>query len=205
MTRARKFTIATVATMGVVGGVILGCHTRGPKVPQPPIKIRGGAMTLRYPKINGNSPWFSYQNGYCTLLDTSSGKAELKVFQRPDPSEPSSMETDFPLIGTWSATLYALNDSGTAFDPQHGIKLNPVHDCNGSHKGVSVLPFGSNSDFYPGELPSHDGGIGKRYRRSAGCSDEDLCEHLGRVLVEGQSYKDCEDGECLVKLVAPPV
>jgi hypothetical protein len=75
-------------------------------------------MTLRYPKINGHSPWFAYQNGYCGLLDASNG-ATLKVFPDPDPTGPPPSPATIPLTGAWSATLLALNDSGTGPDPSH--------------------------------------------------------------------------------------
>jgi hypothetical protein len=201
MTRARRFTIATVATMGVVGGAILGCKNPSPLVPQPPLKIRGGAMTLRYPKkTDGSSPWSPYQNGYCAPLNTSSG-ATLQVIADPDPTGPPPSPATIPLTGAWSAALYALNESGTGPDPSHGITLSPISNCNGQN-GVSAQPFGLNSDFYPGELTS-TGTVGKRYRRKTGCSDEDLCERLGSIHVQGYSDPPCENGECLVKIVVP--
>ena len=217
MTGKQKF-VGGVVGVAVLGGLIVaGVHWLK-KAPQPPLKIRGGAMTLRYPLVDGKDPWFPYQSGslsgYCTTLDTSSGKAKLKIFQHPDPdtddpTEKATTPTIIELKGAWFIDLYGRNPDFTP-DPHEGIELRAVADCNGSKNGISVLPLrgSANSTFYSLDLPSHDGStFGKRYKKNA-CPDEDACEHLSTIYVSSSSLSsptspDCENGECLVKIVAP--
>ena len=210
MTRTQKVAGAVVGVAALAGLIIGGVHLLT-STPQPPLKIRGGAMTLRYPAINNGNPWFSYPAppgapaAYCTPLDASSGK--LKIFQHPDPDpdDQSPAPQKFSLTGNWVVDLYGRNSDFTT-EPHSGLELKPVSNCNGNNNGIEVypLPGSTNVDFYPADLPPGTGNTyGKRYRKS-GCSDEDACEHLSTIYVSvpsGQPQSvDCQNGDCLVKI-----
>jgi len=214
MTTARTATVVGVAgvVLGAAGtfGLIVLKTGWDPLAPsQPPIKVRGGAMTLRYAAAsNGTTQWFPYQsngvNGFCTPLDTSSGKAKLKIVQHPDPDDPAPVVPPSTLSGNWVVDLSARKDDFTE-DPQEGLELQPVSNCNGNAAGVSALPVpGSmSSGFYSVDLPSSDGKtFGKRYKKTS-CNDEDICEHMGAVYLNRTRLAECENGECLVKIVVP--
>jgi hypothetical protein len=216
MTRPQKFAVAGAVAAGLILAVVAGVHYFT-STPQPPIKVRGGAMTLRYPPINNTDPWYPYPPGgpkaFCTTLDTTSGTAKLKIFQHPDP-DPEDTSADaqkFTLTGSWIVDLYARN-SDFSTDPKEGIELKPVSDCDGSNKGVALYPVQSatNSGFYSADLQPIPGitgpgnTYGKRYQKS-GCTDEDACEHLSTIYVnippaQPQSV-DCQNGDCLVKIM----
>jgi hypothetical protein len=212
MTRPQKLAVAGAVTAGLALAVVAGVHFFT-STPQPPIKIRGGAMTLRYPLINGNDPWFPYQSGgvsgFCTTLDTTSGNVKLKIAQHPDP-DPDPNDPDPPnnsttaLTGSWLVDLDARNPDFTR-DPTEGLELKPVTDCNGNNNGVSVLPLpkAANSGFYAADLPGDGKTFGKRYQKS-NCSDKDACEHLSTIFIKTSSATtstECGNGDCLVKIV----
>lgn len=201
------------ALVGAAATLAVVVHTTGwdPLTPsQPPIKVRGGAMTLRYAAAqDGSTQWFPYQlngvDGFCTPLDTSSSKTKLKIVQHPDPDDPAPVVSPQLLSGNWVVDLFSRKDNFTTEDPQEGIELQPVANCNGNHNGVSALPIpgSTSSGFYSGDLPSTDQkSFGKRYHKSD-CNDEDACEHMGAVFLNHTKVADCDNGECLVKIVVP--
>jgi hypothetical protein len=215
MTSKQKAGAVLGAVVAVGAGIFL-VHILTP-TPQPPIKIRGGAMTLRYPPISNANPWYPYPPGgpkaFCTTLDTTTGTAKLKIFQHPDPDpdDPSATAQKFTLTGNWIVDLYGRN-SNFSPDPHEGIELKPVSDCDGNNKGVALYPVqgAANSGFYSADLQPIPGmtgpgnTYGKRYQKS-GCTDEDACEHLSTIYVnippaQAQSV-DCENGDCLVKII----
>jgi hypothetical protein len=212
MTRPQKLAVAGAVAAGLILAVVAGVHFFT-STPQPPIKIRGGALTLRYPLINGGDPWFPYQSGgvsgFCTTLDTTSGSPKLKIAQHPDP-DPDPGDPDpptkssTPLTGNWVVDLYGRNPDFTP-DPTAGLELKPVTDCHGNNKGISVLPKSANGGFYTADQPSDDGKtFGKRYQVKTNCPDKDACENLSTIYVSTSSTTTstlCGNGACLVKIV----
>jgi hypothetical protein len=207
-------TLGAVFLLGAVLGAVVGYFKASlfhPTTPtQPPIKVRGGAMTFRYKATaTGASPWLPYPSatptGVCVQQDTSTG-AKLKIFQHPDPdpNDPSPPGSTSNLATGWVVDLHG-RDSAFNPDANEGVELKAVSDCGGSN-GVSMLPIphSSASGFYGGVLQSSDGStFAKRYKNSSCTTDEDACEHMSSVFINGTQVADCANGECLVKIVVP--
>jgi hypothetical protein len=207
-------TLGAVFLLGAVLGAVVGyfkaIFVHPTTATQPPIKVRGGAMTFRYKATSrGTSPWLPYPagapSGVCVQQDTSTG-AKLKVFQHPDqdPDDPGPPGKTFDLATGWVVDLHG-RDSAFNPDPNEGVELKAVSDCGGSN-GVSLLPMphSNTSGFYGGVLPSSDGStFGKRYKNSNCTTDQDACEHMSSVFINGTQVADCANGECLVKIVVP--
>ncbi|HEX4321166.1 MAG TPA: hypothetical protein VHZ52_09700 [Acidobacteriaceae bacterium] len=220
--RSIKLTEVGLAGMlggGVVAGVaalaialIPGIHRMWPMSggsTNTPIKVRGGAMTFRYPgDSQGNTQWHSYgTSGWCIPLDTTGGKVKLKIITDPDSdpdSDTSSVETVYTLTGDWVVDLHGRLPDFTS-DPSEGIEITPTATCNSNQNGIALTSIDkTQTGFYPSDLPSDGQTYNKRYQRLT-CSDEDKCEHMGSVNVTtgGKVKKpvDCENGECIVKIV----
>lgn len=201
--------LQVAALLGASTTVLLVPHSlaQNPTPTQPPLKVRGGAMTFRY-KASG---WGKDASGNpCVPFDTTGG-ATLKIFADADPDDASP--TNIPLSSGWEIDLHGRNDK-FASDPNEGIALTATASCstgtvNGN--GIVMMPLrtATYSGFYTDDASvTDDGDTSTQRYKHKGCKDEDACEHMGQITGNSAANTPfasvgCTNGECLVKIVFP--
>ena len=175
----------------------------------PPIKVNGGAMTFWTKKgVQFDAP--PSGKTYCLPLGTaSSGTVQLKLFQ-PD-NYTTIPDNKIPLSSSAQVDLFGFK--GTGFAPSdNGIRVLIKTSCgNSTDLSAWLQPEEDvNSDFYQnmanGAAPSNRHFV-RFWNKDPSCSspptpsaDEDLCEHLDRIYVNGKPWDKCNDGECRLEI-----
>lgn len=176
---------------------------------QPPIKVRGGAMTVRAYLSSGTAQWSPYtsadgRTGSCVPLDMSIKK--VHVYPDVPPGTIFYPHTDGDLTGNWKVFLFG-RDANFNEDDTQGLEIDPVTNCNTNQSGIALLPIGNFSQVNTG-LPPTDL-TARRYKNTdtdthpGHCGvDEDACEHMSAVRISSSNTNlaTCDNGDCLVTL-----
>ncbi len=226
-----------IFTAGAIGGlaVVLGLGGVGslvlPEIEQyflnksstnPPLKIRGGAMTFRSNVQFGKDGSYSCVQltpSSIKLIDVGSLKSGKAI---PDVNIPS---IEVP----WQMDLYGRDGSGKN-ESSNGIRIRTTQTCvvttasatSSSAAGVSFIPESADSTFYPnndGASLDEDNVTRRKRYQDESCtatslnSDEDSCEHIYSIYIN-TAFKNttadvkadpayflrCKNGECVIKI-----
>jgi len=179
---------------------------------QPPVKVRGGAMTIRTTNIShkGDSQTFD-----CVQLDPDLAAHPLELQFIKDPTEQGWIPTQRQTLnGNETIDLLGRNN-GTILVP-HGIRLQFTRSCKVSgvdQFGVTIKPLvlGSKSFYeYRDHVHDEDGTTYIKRFQHPGCQklpkpdgDEDTCEQMSDIKINGSStpWAHCLNGECFVQIV----
>jgi len=178
------------------------------RTPSPPLKVRGGAMTVR----TTAQPQQVSSDTYCVPLPYPQS-TPLQLQYIPDPTVRNwPDEQDQSLSGTETIDLLGRDKKGNP--GSDGIRLAFTNTCNGQF-GVTIGPIVSgHKSFY--EYKDHQTDEdGTTYIRRfqhwdcrrhlpAGDGDEDRCEQMSQIKIDGSHFADCKNGECFVQILQIP-
>jgi len=231
---AKRYTTAQVAAIGLVTLVagaavtylLVKAMQAGPG--DPPVKVRGGAMTFR--TKSGQFQQVGTSNSYCIVLADPGKTVSLDLFQPGNHT--TTPKPQLTLADQMQIDFLGRNEKGKAKKNGNGIHVLITSSCNGK-PGVSATfsPLG-NSAFYLNQkdAASQDGdddptnpdtSSSLRFQ-DLDCAanfpptpipggpvqnpngDEDLCENMGAINVtpaptNGNPWVRCHNGDCSVE------
>jgi hypothetical protein len=197
--------VSISAVLGVLGfiGFEIQEHINSPG--QPPIIIKGGAMTFSSGTSSSGKvlTWiYSSSSAACADLDTT--KKTLLVLSHDvvkgdnDGGNPPD-SSSFPLNGSWEIDVLGRNEADGSPSAAEGISIKPGL-CGGKN-GVVLSPISGSqySTLLTGFLGDPQS---VRFHRSDCSKDEDTCEHMGRILLSSQHFT-CNYGKCEIAITTP--
>ena len=212
--------VAGVAALaiGFIPGIHLGL-TKGGGTTNPPIKVRGGAMTFRAPK-----KWMPIV--FNSLASFCSDKADISAIAFADVQIQNSASLTTPLEIAqlqkgWTMKLLGRD----SHNPGSGVLVTAQQQsCTGT-QGISSLVLSPQNDgnslFYTTDGPDDDGTKSVRFENKTcggpggGASgDEDVCEHISTITLTldkadapGSSTTSyvyqCTNGDCTIGIGSP--
>jgi len=190
----------------------------------PPIKIRGGAMTFRATSwakdaSNGNNP--------CMVGDWT--RIELDDVVPVNQPTTSQFSVVYPSASSWQMDLYSRTKNGMA-QKNDGVRLLSTKNCGSpGTNGITLIPEpNSDLEYYPWQ--DADSGVTdedqatkiKRFRdldcvvTDVSKGDEDMCEHISNIYINIPPLKPgddpskkpvgaylCLNGECVLGFGTP--
>jgi hypothetical protein len=178
---------------------------------QPPIKVRGGAMTVRTTRLTLRG---EHGNDCVVLQNPADHPVQLQFVE--DITVQGWTPTSKTLSGNWKVDLYGRDSKGN--HGADGIELAYTDSCMESgtnYPGVTIKSIGTTNqyfyDFRDARTGTDEDGITriKRFKNPT-CSqhlphptngDEDTCELMFDIKVNDIQFKHCVNGECLVQIV----
>jgi len=230
---AKRYTTAQVMAIAFVTLVVGAAVTfllvkamqAGPG--DPPVKVRGGAMTFRtksgtpFSQVSGNS--------FCVWLGSAGAKLTLDIYQPKNHT--NSPNRSIKLTNQSQIDFFGRSETGQIGSNNGTRVLITSSPCNGA-QGLSALiqPEGANSGFYSNNEngASQDGNdnddpsnandqshsirfqdlaCSSKFSPPAGTGDEDSCENMGLIYVNDAptdnptngKHARCHNGDCSVE------
>jgi hypothetical protein len=178
---------------------------------QPPVKVRGGAMTVRTTRITVGG---DHGNDCVVLQDPSKHPLELQFIEDPTVQGWTPVTKD--LTGVKTIDLYGRDSQGNV--GPDGVRLAFAKSCIESGRtyfGVTIKPIiDGHKSFYDFRdaakgVKDEDGLTHIKRFQHPDCSqhlpdpnkDEDTCEQMSDIKIDGALFAHCTNGECFVQIV----